>query len=88
MAYAERTSTGVINGLLAASWRNNLCSYRRTGRICPILEGMENMVAPGDKVILHGEVIEVAQDTAIITLTGGMENLVAAPVQYLEKEAE
>jgi hypothetical protein len=47
---------------------------------------MENMVAPGDKVMLCGEVIEVAQETAIITLTGGMENLVAAPVQYLVKE--
>ena len=44
------------------------------------------MVAPGDKVMLCGEVIEVAQETAIITLTGGMENLVAAPVQYLVKE--
>jgi hypothetical protein len=88
VAYAERTSTGVINGLLAASWRNNLRSYRRTGRICPILEGMENMVAPGDKVTLHGEVVEIAQETAIITLAGGMADLVAVPVQYLEKEAE
>ena len=46
------------------------------------------MVAPGDKVILHGEVIEVAHETAVITLTGGMANLVAAPVQYLEKVEE
>jgi hypothetical protein len=49
---------------------------------------MENMVAPGDKVTLHGEVVEIAQDTAIITLAGGMADLVAAPVQYVEKEAE
>jgi preprotein translocase subunit YajC len=49
---------------------------------------MENMVAPGDKVILHGEVVEIAQETVIITLAGGMADLVAVPVQYLEKEAE
>ena len=43
-------------------------------------------IKPGDKVILRGEVIEIGFHTAIITLTGGMENLVAAPIEYVELE--
>lgn len=40
----------------------------------------------GDKVILHGEIVEIGANTAIITLTGGMHNLVAAPVKYVEHD--